>query len=122
MISQNMENKNSSLSPGDSSQPINTSTTAIKRDHRPRYSKLSEVVRRVAPENSQCSLFCGGKKCKYESDTYWSEEHQAIKGTYSHWINDDIVAMARPSTYAMKTHGMIEQFERYGSHLLPELF
>ncbi|XP_055340605.1 protein tyrosine phosphatase domain-containing protein 1-like isoform X2 [Paramacrobiotus metropolitanus] len=92
-----------------------------KLDHRPRYNKLSEVVRRVAPENSQCSLFCGGRKCKYENEAYWAMDHQAIKGIYSHWINDKILAMARPSTYAIEKHGIIEQFNRLGIKTLLNL-
>ncbi|KFM80153.1 Protein tyrosine phosphatase domain-containing protein 1, partial [Stegodyphus mimosarum] len=62
-----------------------------------RYGKLSEKIRRTAPSEFQCSVFCGGKKCKYDSAN-WHKEDMAINGIYSHWITNDILAMARPNT------------------------
>ena len=64
-------------------------------------------------------MFCGGRRCsiiiiiifiiiiiiiiiihrcKYESGTAWKKEDMALRGIYSHWITDDILAMARPNT------------------------
>ena len=37
-------------------------------------------------------------RCKYESGTAWKKEDMALRGIYSHWITDDILAMARPNT------------------------
>jgi hypothetical protein len=36
-------------------------------------------------EATMCSMFCGGKNCKYESAAKWSKEQQAIDGLYSNW-------------------------------------
>lgn len=38
------------------------------------YNKISESLRRNAPPQLQCTVFCGGRRCKYESSTYWSSE------------------------------------------------
>ena len=35
----------------------------------------------------------------------------AIDGIYSHWITDDILAMARPNKAAMEKHGMVDKFK-----------
>ena len=59
-------------------------------------------------------MFCGGKKCKYESSDSWKPEEQAVSGIYSHWITDDIMAMARPNTTAIKKHKMVDQFQQLG--------
>lgn len=49
------------------------------------YNKISENLRRVAPPQFQCTVFCGGKRCKYESATFWGTDACAITGVYSHW-------------------------------------
>ena len=59
-------------------------------------------------------MFCGGKKCKYENSDIWKPEEQAVSGIYSHWITDDIMAMARPNTTAIKKHKMVDQFQQLG--------
>ena len=46
-------------------------------------------------------MFCGGRRCKYESANSWKKEDIAVPGIYSHWITDDILAMARPNTASM---------------------
>lgn len=51
----------------------------------PNYTKLSENLRRVTPTHIQCSMFCGGRRCKYENATSWKPEQMAIEGLYSHW-------------------------------------
>ncbi|XP_067133016.1 protein tyrosine phosphatase domain-containing protein 1-like [Centruroides vittatus] len=76
-----------------------------------RYSKLSEKFRQNAPSEFQCSVFCGGKKCKYESPKNWSHEDMTINGIYSHWVTDDILAMARPSTEVIEKYNVIQQFQ-----------
>ena len=59
-------------------------------------------------------MFCGGKRCKYESINNWKIEDQAIEGLFSHWITDDILAMARPNTPAITKHKILEQFQQQG--------
>ena len=56
----------------------------------PSYSLISEKLRRMSSSSPrghrlQCSMFCGGKACKYESASLWGEEHTAIPGLFSHW-------------------------------------
>ncbi|EEC19172.1 hypothetical protein IscW_ISCW014648, partial [Ixodes scapularis] len=48
------------------------------------YTKLSEHIRRSAPGELQCSVFCGGARCKYESGSGRSDRDKAIQGIYSH--------------------------------------
>ena len=62
----------------------------------------------------RCSVFCGGRRCKYESDTAWKKEDLAIEGIYSHWITDDILAMARPNPENMKKYRTVEHFRTMG--------
>ncbi|XP_035209404.1 protein tyrosine phosphatase domain-containing protein 1-like isoform X2 [Stegodyphus dumicola] len=78
-----------------------------------RYGKLSEKIRRTAPSEFQCSVFCGGKKCKYDSAN-WHKEDMAINGIYSHWITNDILAMARPNTETIEKYNVIQQFRDKG--------
>lgn len=50
-----------------------------------KYGALSEALRRSITEARLCSMFCGGKNCKYEGPSSWSEDQRAIPGLYSHW-------------------------------------
>lgn len=50
-----------------------------------KYTKMGETLRHVIPGHMQCSMACGGKACKYENPSRWSDEEQAIKGLYSSW-------------------------------------
>ena len=53
---------------------------------RPTYSTFVEKVKLICAGSSfQCSMFCGGKECKYENHNQWAEDHQAIPGIFSHW-------------------------------------
>ncbi|CAN7984592.1 unnamed protein product, partial [Ixodes hexagonus] len=65
------------------------------------YTKISEHLRRTAPGDLQCSVFCGGAQCKYETADAWPDRDRALLGVYSHWVTDDILAMARPNTEAV---------------------
>ncbi|KAF5283050.1 hypothetical protein FQR65_LT14111 [Abscondita terminalis] len=78
------------------------------------YTKLSENIRRLTPQGIQCSVFCGGTNCKYENPESWTADSLAIQGLYSHWITDDILAMARPSTSVILKKNVIEQFHSLG--------
>ncbi|XP_034441600.1 protein tyrosine phosphatase domain-containing protein 1 isoform X1 [Hippoglossus hippoglossus] len=79
-----------------------------------KYTKMGETLRHVIPGHMQCSMACGGKACKYENPSRWSNEEQAIKGLYSSWITDNLLAMARPSTEIIEKYNVIEQFQRCG--------
>ncbi|NXP72064.1 PTPC1 protein, partial [Ramphastos sulfuratus] len=79
-----------------------------------KYTKVGERLRHVIPGHMQCSMACGGRACKYENPSRWSDQEQAIKGLYSSWITDNILAMARPSTELIEKYNIIEQFERCG--------
>uniref|UniRef100_A0A6P7GF31 Protein tyrosine phosphatase domain-containing protein 1-like n=1 Tax=Diabrotica virgifera virgifera TaxID=50390 RepID=A0A6P7GF31_DIAVI len=81
---------------------------------RANYNKLSEHIRRLTPQGIQCSVFCGGVNCKYENPENWKPENLAIQGIYSHWITDDILAMARPSTIVIIQKNIIQQFQSLG--------
>ncbi|XP_043192113.1 protein tyrosine phosphatase domain-containing protein 1-like [Amphibalanus amphitrite] len=87
----------------------------------PNYNMFSESVRTVTPNELQCSMFCGGKRCKYESGREWSESEMAVDGIYSHWITDDILAMARPNTKTIREKSTIEHFRRLGIRSLVNL-
>lgn len=50
-----------------------------------KYTKVGERLRHVIPSNMQCSMACGGRACKYENPSRWSDEEQALKGLYSSW-------------------------------------
>ena len=51
----------------------------------PKYSIFGERIRHVAPSALQCSMFCGGKQCKYDNPNKFKENEMAIKGLYSSW-------------------------------------
>ncbi|KAJ8985848.1 hypothetical protein NQ317_006219 [Molorchus minor] len=78
------------------------------------YNKLSDHIRRLTPHGVQCSVFCGGLNCKYENPENWKADSLAIQGIYSHWITDDILAMARPSTIVIVQKNVIQQFQSLG--------
>ncbi|KAK3536641.1 hypothetical protein QTP86_015442 [Hemibagrus guttatus] len=92
-------------------------TTDMEPDFRPsvrvptaKYTKVGETLRHVIPGHMQCSMACGGRACKYENPSRWSDEEQAIKGLYSSWITDSLLAMARPSTEIIEKYNIINQF------------
>ncbi|NXP68978.1 PTPC1 protein, partial [Chloropsis cyanopogon] len=108
----------SSLSPEelDATFPEKKSKVLFRSSRRPtaKYTKVGERLRHVIPGHMQCSMACGGRACKYENPARWAEHEQAIKGLYSSWITDNILAMARPSTELIEKYNIIEQFERCG--------
>ncbi|XP_013912470.1 PREDICTED: protein tyrosine phosphatase domain-containing protein 1 isoform X2 [Thamnophis sirtalis] len=85
-----------------------------RRSRRPtaKYTKVGERLRHVIPGHMQCSMACGGRACKYENPARWSEQEQAVKGLYSSWVTDNILAMSRPSTDLIGRYNIIEQFQR----------
>ncbi|XP_072418893.1 protein tyrosine phosphatase domain-containing protein 1 isoform X1 [Chiloscyllium punctatum] len=78
---------------------------------RPSYSQTREHLIKAVPPHLICSLVCGGKECRYEGPDEWSLQQQAIRGVFSAWVTDDILAMARPSTQLIKKFNIIEQFK-----------
>ena len=62
-----------------------TQQTRNKMDCGPKYSKVSESLRYATSGSVQCSMFCGGRQCKYEGPAKWSESDMAIKGLFSSW-------------------------------------
>ncbi|XP_076994765.1 protein tyrosine phosphatase domain-containing protein 1 isoform X2 [Tamandua tetradactyla] len=77
----------------------------------PKYTKVGERLRHVIPGHMACSVACGGRACKYENPARWGEQEQAVRGLYSSWVTDHILAMARPSTELMQKYHIIEQFQ-----------
>ena len=80
----------------------------------PKYSVVGESIRRNTPNEMQCSMFCGGRRCKYESGAAWDKSETALTGIYSHWITDDLLAMSRPNTAQIESCDIINQFNKHG--------
>ncbi|XP_043120829.1 protein tyrosine phosphatase domain-containing protein 1 [Puntigrus tetrazona] len=80
---------------------------------RPSYSQARESLVKAIPSKIICLFACGGKDCRYEGPACWSISQQAIKGVFSSWVTDDIIAMARPSTCLIKRYCIIEQFKQF---------
>ncbi|XP_013406069.1 protein tyrosine phosphatase domain-containing protein 1 isoform X1 [Lingula anatina] len=79
-----------------------------------KYGFFSNKIRGTISEEKMCSMFCGGQKCKYESDTFWKEDEMAITGLFSHWVTENILAMARPNSTNMQKHDLLEKFNDAG--------
>ncbi|XP_062860429.1 protein tyrosine phosphatase domain-containing protein 1 [Trichomycterus rosablanca] len=79
---------------------------------KPSYSPTREALVKAIPSKVICLLACGGRDCRYEGPACWRPSQQAIKGLFSSWVTDDIVAMARPSTHLIKRYNMIDQFKK----------
>ncbi|XP_031681733.1 protein tyrosine phosphatase domain-containing protein 1 isoform X1 [Oncorhynchus kisutch] len=92
----------------------NSMNTVSTRVPTAKYTKVGETLRHVIPGHMQCSMACGGRACKYENPARWSDKEQAVKGLYSSWITDNLLAMARPSTEILEKYNIIEQFTRCG--------
>uniref|UniRef100_A0A3Q1F1J3 Protein tyrosine phosphatase domain-containing protein 1 n=1 Tax=Acanthochromis polyacanthus TaxID=80966 RepID=A0A3Q1F1J3_9TELE len=86
----------------------------IVRAPRARYTIVGEAIRHVIPGHMQCSIGCGGQACKYDNPSYWTDDQQAIKGLYSSWVTDHLLAMSRPSTDIIEKYNIIDQFRRSG--------
>eukprot|EP00066_Takifugu_rubripes_P011608 XP_011600874.1 PREDICTED: protein tyrosine phosphatase domain-containing protein 1 [Takifugu rubripes] len=79
---------------------------------RAKYTIVGEAVRYLIPSHLQCSIGCGGQSCKYDNPCYWRDDQQAIKGLYSSWVTDHLLAMSRPSTEIIEKYQIINQFRR----------
>lgn len=89
-------------------------TEMPKKDAGPKYSRISEHFRHVTPGAIQCSMFCGGKQCKYENPAKMKSEEMAVNGLYSSWVTPEILATARPSTEVIEKYDVIRQFSEMG--------
>lgn len=78
----------------------------------PAYSQARENLVKAIPPKLLCLLACGGKDCRYEGPECWKLNQQVIQGTFSSWVTDDIIAMARPSSYLIEKYNIIHQFQR----------
>ncbi|TNN79706.1 Protein tyrosine phosphatase domain-containing protein 1 [Liparis tanakae] len=75
--------------------------TANARVPTAKYTKMGETLRHVIPGHMQCSMACGGKACKYENPSRWSDEEQAVKGLYSSWCGlKTVINLQRPGEHA----------------------
>ncbi|XP_070558696.1 protein tyrosine phosphatase domain-containing protein 1-like isoform X2 [Ptychodera flava] len=81
-----------------------------------KYGVLSDGLRQITPGSWQCSMFCGGRNCKYcnPSKGNWPPERMVVKGLFSEWITDDIIAISRPSTDIVDKFDIIGQFKKLG--------
>ncbi|XP_063053155.1 protein tyrosine phosphatase domain-containing protein 1 [Engraulis encrasicolus] len=79
---------------------------------RPSYSQARERLVRAIPPRIICLLACGGRDCRYEGPYCWKPSQQIVRGVFSSWVTDEILAMARPSTYIIKKYNIIDQFHR----------
>uniref|UniRef100_A0A672LA60 Protein tyrosine phosphatase domain containing 1a n=1 Tax=Sinocyclocheilus grahami TaxID=75366 RepID=A0A672LA60_SINGR len=43
-----------------------------------KYTKVGETLRHVIPGHMQCSMACGGRACKYENPSRWSDKEQLV--------------------------------------------
>nr|XP_046250080.1 protein tyrosine phosphatase domain-containing protein 1 [Scatophagus argus] len=79
---------------------------------RPSYTQARENLVKAIPPKLLCLLGCGGKDCRYEGPECWKPNQQVIRGLFSSWVTDDIIAMARPSNHLIEKYNIIEQFRR----------
>ncbi|KAM8892312.1 protein tyrosine phosphatase domain-containing protein 1 isoform 2-T2 [Spinachia spinachia] len=78
----------------------------------PSYSQARENFVKAIPPKLLCLLACGGVDCRYEGPECWKSNQQAIRGLFSSWVTDDIIAMARPASHLIDKYNIIEQFQR----------
>uniref|UniRef100_A0A8D2ZTK3 Protein tyrosine phosphatase domain-containing protein 1 n=1 Tax=Scophthalmus maximus TaxID=52904 RepID=A0A8D2ZTK3_SCOMX len=79
---------------------------------RPAYSQARENLVKAIPPRLLCLLACGGIDCRYEGPECWKLNQQVVRGLFSSWVTDDIIAMARPSSNLIEKYNIIEQFRR----------
>lgn len=75
------------------------------------YNGLTHGVRRIMPHDLACKVGCSGAKCKYDNSN-WPSDEMAIDGVFSHWITDDILAMARPRDILIKKGNLIHKMKK----------
>ena len=75
-----------------------------------RMTTLRHSLARLTPSGVQCRLGCSGAACRFCRADAWDTADQAILGVYSHWITNDMLAMARPTTDAIDKFDIVGQF------------
>ncbi|XP_045893497.1 protein tyrosine phosphatase domain-containing protein 1 [Micropterus dolomieu] len=78
----------------------------------PSYTQARENLVKAIPPKLLCLLGCGGIDCRYEGPECWNLNQQVIRGLFSSWVTDDIIAMTRPSNHLIEKYNIIEQFHR----------
>ncbi|XP_056243102.1 protein tyrosine phosphatase domain-containing protein 1 isoform X1 [Seriola aureovittata] len=78
----------------------------------PSYSQARENLVKAIPPRLLCLLACGGVDCRYEGPECWKLNQQVIRGLFSSWVTDDVIAMARPSNHLIEKYNIIDQFRR----------
>ncbi|XP_029288858.1 protein tyrosine phosphatase domain-containing protein 1 [Cottoperca gobio] len=78
----------------------------------PSYSQARENLVKAIPPKLLCLLACGGIDCRYEGPECWKLNQQVIRGIFSSWVTNDIIAMARPSKHLIEKYNIVEQFQR----------
>ncbi|XP_022101237.1 uncharacterized protein LOC110984913 [Acanthaster planci] len=107
-------------SQNDHQNPSGTHISSIQRPTA-KYNRFSNKVRQITPGPLQCAMFCGGKNCKYDNPAKWSESEMALKGLYSSWVGENILAIARPSSEAIEKYRIVEQFKQHGIYSIVNL-
>ncbi|KAI3386806.1 hypothetical protein SNEBB_000732 [Seison nebaliae] len=81
----------------------------------PIYSALTENSRKLLSSETICKMGCRSPtKCKYERSDNWNvEKEQEIKGLYSNWITDDIIASSRPASAEIERHKLKSKFQHH---------
>ncbi|GFO43954.1 tyrosine phosphatase domain-containing protein 1 [Plakobranchus ocellatus] len=102
--------------PGEEELEWGEGISVKKREKKPqsKYWAISEQARKMFPGERQCKMFCGGKNCKYCTPDNWTNKEMVIDGLYSHWVTDNILAMARMSDANIDKFKFLEQFEKLG--------
>ncbi|RUS88627.1 hypothetical protein EGW08_003586, partial [Elysia chlorotica] len=102
--------------PGEEEMEWGEGISIKKREKKPqsRYWAISEQARKMFPGERQCKMFCGGKHCKYCTPDNWTKKEMVIEGLYSHWVTDNILAMARMSDANIEKFKFLEQLEDLG--------
>uniref|UniRef100_A0A915N3K7 Tyrosine specific protein phosphatases domain-containing protein n=1 Tax=Meloidogyne javanica TaxID=6303 RepID=A0A915N3K7_MELJA len=108
IIATNNEEKNIERQNGRSNIEWQPSATNVK----PGYSSFKSGIIKLTPESLKCKLYCRGSKCIYCNPENWNEEQQVIRGVYSNWIDENILAMARPTERTFNEFNLIEQFKK----------
>ncbi|KAF0041209.1 hypothetical protein F2P81_007107 [Scophthalmus maximus] len=80
--------------------------------HDLRNKTARENLVKAIPPRLLCLLACGGIDCRYEGPECWKLNQQVVRGLFSSWVTDDIIAMARPSSNLIEKYNIIEQFRR----------
>uniref|UniRef100_A0A1I8BGC2 TYR_PHOSPHATASE_2 domain-containing protein n=1 Tax=Meloidogyne hapla TaxID=6305 RepID=A0A1I8BGC2_MELHA len=74
---------------------------------KPGYSSFKSGIIKLTPESLKCKLYCRGSKC-----IYCNPEKLDRISTSNAWIDENILAMARPTERTFNEFNLIEQFKK----------